>query len=334
MISIKATMYEHLAKLMSFPCSYKECNVKIPFGEVKDHEKSCTHRTIVCPKANCHDSFKIWSIASHFKEKHNDLFHSSNFCIKNVYAYYNVDVLEKNGKTYVSLFDFDDSNFGISICSTDSSNSNYQYEVRLSSDNSKYLVSISNQNIIPFNEREHCFKCVTGSCKTKFHVFKDNRKEVSKRMTTRINRDSIKKMFGPGLITYTILIHDKAEVKEEVKDKNDTKEEVKDSLIRKAKKIFLQMLECPLCKEYMSPPIYQCLSGHTICNTCKDKKESCSTCEAKIENTRNYVLEDLSKKVELPQFDDKKSPKIEGGIKRNSSEEVDGTECPPKVQKK
>ncbi|KAJ8981960.1 hypothetical protein NQ317_002134 [Molorchus minor] len=242
------------------------------------------------------------------------------------------NVLERNGKTYISLFDFDDINFGVSICSIDGNNG-AQFEVKLSSDNSKYSISIANQNIIIFNEREHCFKCVNATCKSKFHVYRDNRKEVSKRMTTKINRDSVKKLFGSGLITYTITIHDKADVKEETKEKVEPKEDMKDVLIRKAKKIFLQMLECPICKEYMSPPIYQCLSGHTLCNACKAKSEECSVCRAKIEATRNYVLEDVSKKVEVPQFDEKK-PKNEGGVKRGSSEEVDGVDTPQKVQKK
>lgn len=334
MINIKVNMYEPLAKLLTFPCSYKECSEKISSSDVKEHERSCAYRTVLCPKANCHETYKIWSIASHFKEKHADLFHLNFFTIKNVYAYYNIDVLEKNGKTYISLFDFDDINFGISVCSVENTNGTH-YEVKLTSDNSKYSITISNQNVIMFNDREHCFKCVNGSCKSKFHLYKDNRKEVSKRMTTKINRDSVKKMFGSGLITYTITIIDK-EVKEEVKEKNDTKEDVKDTLIRKAKKIFLQMLECPVCKEYMHPPIYQCLTGHTMCNNCKAKSDSCpiSGCEVKIETTRNYILEDLSKKVELPQLEDKKMVKAEGGVKRNNSEEVDGTDTPSKVQKK
>ncbi|XP_023014612.2 uncharacterized protein [Leptinotarsa decemlineata] len=301
-INTRATIYEHLAKLMTFPCNYKDCGKKIPFVDIKDHEKVCEQRSVICPKANCYESIKVQKIAHHFKEKHSEVYHTNMFCIKNVYAYYNIDVLEKNGKTYISIFDFDDNNFGLSICSTDPAD-NCQYEIKLKSDKSNFSISITNQNIILFNEREHCFKCVSGNCKSKFHVYKDNRKEISKRMTTKINRDSVKRMFGPGLITYTINI---VEEGEKSKDKDDSKVEVKDAIIRKAKKILLQLLECPFCKEYMSPPIYQCLTGHTMCNTCKSSLSKCSTCDADIEKTRNYTLEELSKKVELPQGDDKK----------------------------
>lgn len=159
------------------------------------------------------ESYKVTKMAEHFKEKHNDVYHSNFFNIKNVYAYYNIDLLEKNGKTFISFFDFDDTNFGISICALDNADNNLQYDIRLKSDKSNFAINIGNQNVIPFNEREHCFKCASGHCKSKFHVYKDNRKEISKRMSTKINRDSVKKLFGPGMLTYTICIEEKVEGK-------------------------------------------------------------------------------------------------------------------------
>lgn len=159
------------------------------------------------------ESYKVSKMAEHFKEKHNDVYHSNFFNIKNVYAYYNIDLLEKNGKTFISFFDFDDTNFGISICALDFADNNLQYEIRLKSDKSNFAINIGSQNVIPFNEREHCFKCASGHCKSKFHVYKDNRKEISKRMNTKINRDSVKKLFGPGMLTYTICIEEKIEGK-------------------------------------------------------------------------------------------------------------------------
>lgn len=110
--------------------------------------------------------------------------------------------------------------------------------------------------------------------------------------------------------------------------------EPKDAIIRKAKKLFLQLLECPVCKEYMSPPIYQCTTGHTICNPCKTKLGKCSSCEDPIEKTRNYTLEELSKKVELPSGgDDKKGIKNDVGAKR-APEESNGETPAAKIQKK
>lgn len=84
----------------------------------------------------------------------------------------------------------------------------------------------------------------------------------------------------------------------------------------------------------MSPPIYQCTTGHTLCNTCKTNLGKCASCDGVIEKTRNYTLEELSKKVELPTgVDDKKGIKNDVGAKR-ASEENNGDTPATKVQKK
>lgn len=111
-ICSRATIYEHLAQFMTFPCIYKECTKKIPYSDVKDHEKVCEYRTVMCPRSGCTDIVRTKKVGEHFKEKHADVYHTNNFSIKNVYAYYNIDVMEKNGRTFLSFFDFDDINFG------------------------------------------------------------------------------------------------------------------------------------------------------------------------------------------------------------------------------
>lgn len=118
------------------------------------------------------------------------------------------------------------------------------------------------------------------------------------------------------------------------KIKEESKVELKDALIRKAKKIFLQLLECPICKEYMTPPIYQCVTGHTICNSCKVKLGKCGTCDENVEKTRNFTLEELSKKVELPPGDEKKNVKTGDAAVKRAPEENGTAETPAKVQKK
>lgn len=129
-----------------------------------------------------------------------------------------------------------------------------------------------------------------------------------------------------NILYYNCILHFTEKVKDE-------KVELKDALIRKAKKLFLQLLECPICKEYMSPPIYQCTTGHTVCSACKTKLGKCSSCEDPIEKTRNYTLEELSKKVELPSGgDDKKNLKNDVGAKRASEE--NGESPASKVPKK
>lgn len=66
----------------------------------------------------------------------------------------------KDGKTYLVFFDFDDFYFGMSVCSVEPSDQ--LYEVKLISDSKRYTLMASDQKVIRFNDKEHCFKCSIG----------------------------------------------------------------------------------------------------------------------------------------------------------------------------
>lgn len=56
----------------------------------------------------------------------------------------------------------------------------------------------------------------------------------------------------------------------------------------------LKVLECPVCVEYMLPPIYLCDMGHSFCNSCTKKVNFCSFCKSGITERRNYALENFA----------------------------------------
>jgi hypothetical protein len=60
-------------------------------------------------------------------------------------------------------------------------------------------------------------------------------------------------------------------------------------------------LECPVCMEYMVPPITMCSSGHSVCRDCKPRLSSCPTCRRPLTGTRNIALEHLARDMQLPQ---------------------------------
>ncbi|XP_069680139.1 E3 ubiquitin-protein ligase siah-1-like [Periplaneta americana] len=62
----------------------------------------------------------------------------------------------------------------------------------------------------------------------------------------------------------------------------------------------LQELECPICLEYMIPPITMCESGHNICNKCRPRMKKCPNCRQSLLSARNLALENLAKKVKYP----------------------------------
>jgi len=62
----------------------------------------------------------------------------------------------------------------------------------------------------------------------------------------------------------------------------------------------LNELECPVCLEYMLPPIEFCKNGHNICLNCRVNLLECPTCRQPFANIRNLALENLSKRVKYP----------------------------------
>jgi len=65
-------------------------------------------------------------------------------------------------------------------------------------------------------------------------------------------------------------------------------------------KDLLLELECPVCTEYMLPPITICENGHNICNSCKAKMDNCPSCRGKFTDIKNLSLETMCRKAQLP----------------------------------
>lgn len=49
--------------------------------------------------------------------------------------------------------------------------------------------------------------------------------------------------------------------------------------------------ECPVCFDYVLPPILQCQSGHLVCSSCRSKLSCCPTCRGSLGNIRNLAME-------------------------------------------
>lgn len=63
----------------------------------------------------------------------------------------------------------------------------------------------------------------------------------------------------------------------------------------------LSQLECPVCLDTCTPPIYMCVNGHGVCAQCQPQLKECSTCRAYGKPTLRCVqLEKIAVLVELP----------------------------------
>lgn len=60
------------------------------------------------------------------------------------------------------------------------------------------------------------------------------------------------------------------------------------------------LFECPVCFDYVLPPILQCSSGHLVCVSCRSKLTCCPTCRGPLGNIRNLAMEKVATNVKFP----------------------------------
>ncbi|XP_023714491.1 E3 ubiquitin-protein ligase SIAH1A, partial [Cryptotermes secundus] len=60
------------------------------------------------------------------------------------------------------------------------------------------------------------------------------------------------------------------------------------------------LFECPVCLDYILPPISQCKNGHLICSNCRPKMTRCPTCRARLGNIRCLGMEKVASTVMFP----------------------------------
>ena len=58
--------------------------------------------------------------------------------------------------------------------------------------------------------------------------------------------------------------------------------------------------ECPVCFDYVSPPILPCQSGHLVCRNCRPKLSCCPTCRGPLGSTRNLAMEKVANSLLFP----------------------------------
>jgi len=61
------------------------------------------------------------------------------------------------------------------------------------------------------------------------------------------------------------------------------------------------LFDCPVCFDYVFPPILQCQNGHLVCSNCRQKLSCCPTCRVPISsNIRNLPMEKLASAMMFP----------------------------------
>ena len=64
----------------------------------------------------------------------------------------------------------------------------------------------------------------------------------------------------------------------------------------------LNQLECPVCYDYIIPPVKQCVKGHLVCSSCFQKltPSTCPTCRSGLSQERNFAVEKIAYLLKYP----------------------------------
>lgn len=297
----RVTIYEELAKYMTFPCVHKSCTLQLKWGQVQNHEQNCPFKIVACPKIKCATYHTVKDLNKHFKDMHQDLLYVSGKSINRRLRDMPVSQFNKDKKVY--LLQHENQSYLIMVyCTYKEDRYNpgyiasysyyfgafYLYQNEYTKTKYDLTVSVADEdNVVTdycwygeplrqFNYKEHCLGCLEPNC----HLGHNGTPKIF--LWNKI--DKIKNDCD-YVVTYSVKLVNQTSTK------NIDKTFGNSSLASK--------LECPVCYEYLSAPIFICNTGHSLCSNCKKKLKKCALCQAVVSNSRNYALEEISESLEI-----------------------------------
>ncbi len=56
----------------------------------------------------------------------------------------------------------------------------------------------------------------------------------------------------------------------------------------------IKNFDCPVCHDWVTPPIVQCRKGHIVCGPCKSKGlKACPICKQRFSDVNNWMMEQV-----------------------------------------
>lgn len=262
----RAYFYEDLAKFMFFPCKNDiyGCTVQSPWDKVLEHEICCEFEGILCPAIDCGSKIRNEELVHHFEVNHEHLILKQNKYLFSPSSMENPSYINK-------LLIWEHHWFIIQTNTIDEGIYFRMSDVK--GDDIKTL----NLKLILSSQSSPNSICLNG-----FKLMKYDSKCPSFSEMEKININSIKNVLG-SQIACTINF-DEANAQ---------------SYTANIDKLLFEV-KCPVCSDYMTPPIYMCLTGHSLCETCKPKFLQCPSCSIDFDCTRNYFLEKVTEIISYP----------------------------------
>ncbi|XP_066150682.1 uncharacterized protein [Euwallacea fornicatus] len=267
--------YEGLAQYLLFPCSETKngCSEQLTPFKLKDHETCCTFRKLKCPAKNfsrCNWQGPNKDLLQHFEVSHDSLvLVDRKFELNFINSVKESLLIPFDNEVFILKKEID-CRHGTFVCSV-------QHVIQHESpENYKYFVRVE-----------------TGSS-TYYHKFPERSTAANWEERTKFTVEEVReKLHDPPVIVAVIEIVKITALEEPL----IMQAEVKNPEVDWES---LRILECPVCFDYVLPPIFQCLNGHSICFMCKPKLNDCPLCRGQIGTTQNFALEKVVERMIYP----------------------------------
>lgn len=279
---IRNRAYEVIAESLSFPCRYSPlgCLELLTPKHLVEHEETCTYRQYFCPfmpSGCCPWQGPSSELLGHFQDKH------SVFILEE--SKFEIDFTSKYSENYLlcelqNLFvvhkkcDVNENLFwcAVSYVGAKKIAERYNFQLVLGVQGGGEVLKLP---VMPVR------------CFTNPNIEKNNAVEIKADVV-------MEELQQPASVVCTIEILKKPKIDENnAKNLNDKRMISVDSI----EEDILSDLECPICFEFMVPPIFQCETGHSVCGICKDNIKECPSCKQTIRQTRNFHLERITNRI-------------------------------------
>jgi E3 ubiquitin-protein ligase SIAH1 len=256
--------YETMAQFLKFPCIYNSegCLENLTPIDIPNHEKNCPYRIISCP-LDCMWQSTVNELQDHFEQLHaNSILRTGEFEMDFLSSYETYSLLIYKDEVFCFKRKLDEAREILQVSlfcyKTIDPVTKYNYELTVKNNSNSLSVKFPPKSAENFDEEN----------------------------VTEMNVEHVKKELNdPLVIVGSVKIYNKDEKQDTVAKKNPSPQINFD---------MLSELECPVCFEYIIPPIFQCITGHSICSACKSKIVECPTCKGEIKNTQNFTLEKMA----------------------------------------
>lgn len=279
----RATAYETLAQLFTYPCvnSDNGCKDELKWNSALTHESICQFKLLNCPVmpiAYCPWKGTKNQLVSHFTDAHKEL-------IINPSSYFYLPYKHAVEDNKLMIYN----------------NSFFLFQIRNDVQEGKCWLGLTTVDEIQANASLYSIEFKAAESSSSMAL----RKNIQHDPTASWAMDTTKMLSVDVNTIKAFLDSNNILCKLEIVNNNATKQPQKENTENNPQKsddTVLKEMECIVCYEYMTPPIFLCTRGHSICGTCRQTKGvvKCPVCQANVTNMRNFALENVTAAAKYP----------------------------------